>query len=179
MPPRGSRDQIPAAVLSHLLLGGGASRLYQKLVKETPLMSSLEGGVSWPLGDAWTYDGPALLTLFGPYKESTEARTVVAAIDATIADIARHGVPADELRRTQTKMVSDFYAGLELPASRATFLAVQQLFSGTTSLVGEFPARIAAVTSADLQRVAATYLTPANRTVVDRRPAARPGSPSP
>jgi predicted Zn-dependent peptidase len=28
------------------------------------------------------------------------------------------------------------------------------------------------VTSADLQRVAATYLTAANRTVVDRRPAA-------
>jgi hypothetical protein len=30
------------------------------------------------------------------------------------------------------------------------------------------------VTSADLQRVAAKYLTVANRTVVDRRPAAAP-----
>jgi predicted Zn-dependent peptidase len=35
------------------------------------------------------------------------------------------------------------------------------------------PGWIEGVTSADLQRVAATYLTKANRTVIDRKPAVK------
>jgi predicted Zn-dependent peptidase len=170
MPARGSRDHIPAAVLAHLLLSGEAARLYQRLVRDEALMPRLEGGLNWPFGDAWSYDGPSLLVLFGTYKTSTDAAAVVSAVDAVIAEIARHGVPVEELRRTEAKMISDFYASLEPPASRATFLAVQQLFSGRATLIGELPAQIEAVTSADLQRVAATYLTAANRTVIDRWP---------
>jgi predicted Zn-dependent peptidase len=36
--------------------------------------------------------------------------------------------------------------------------------------VNDLPGKIAAVTRADLARVASIYLTAANRTVVDRRP---------
>ena len=39
--------------------------------------------------------------------------------------------------------------------------------------MNDLPRKIAAVTSADLARVASTYLTAANRTVVDRRPEAK------
>jgi predicted Zn-dependent peptidase len=68
-------------------------------------------------------------------------------------------------------MVSDLYGQLELPLDRATALCLAQLFAGDAASVNDLPGKIAAVTSSDLARVAATYLTQANRTVVDRRPA--------
>ncbi len=171
MPARGTKDDIPAAVLGNLLAGGEASRLYLGLVKGRELLLGIEGGHNWPLDDAFTYEGPTLLTLFGLYKPDTTAKAVVAAVEAEIAAVAKGGVSAAELERTKTKMVSDLYGQLELPLDRATALCLAQLFAGDPASVNDLPGKIAAVTSADLARVAGTYLTAANRTVVDRRPA--------
>ncbi len=176
MPARGTEDDIPAAVLGNLLAGGEASRLYQGLVKGRELLLGIEGGHNWPLDDAFTYEGPTLFTLFGLYKPDTTAKEVVAAIDAEIAAIAKGSVSAAELERTKTKMVSDLYGQLELPLDRSVVLCLAQLFDGNAATVNDLPGRIAAVTSADLARVASTYLTAAHRTVVDRRPA--PAKPS-
>ncbi len=71
----------------------------------------------------------------------------------------------------KNKMRADFYAGLELPINRADALALAQLLLGDGNALNTIPADIDAVTVADLQRVAAKYLTAANRTVVDRQPA--------
>ena len=51
-------------------------------------------------------------------------------------------------------------------------LAKLQTLWGDASVVNKIPAWIEAVTSADIQRVARTYLTTANRTTIDRKPAA-------
>ena len=171
MPARGSRDHVPAAVLGDLLLNGEASRLYQGLVKGKELLLEVQGGMNWPLGDAWTFSGPTLLTVFGLYKPTTSARAVADAIQEEVQKIARQGVPAADLGRAKTKMRSDFYAGLELPIYRANSLALAQLLGGSAASLNEIPEKLDAVTSADLQRVASTYLTAANRTVVDRKPA--------
>jgi len=171
MPARGSRDHVAAAVLGDLLVAGEASRLYQGLVKGQELLLQVEGGVNWPLGDAWTYRGPTLLVLFGLYKPSTSARAVVDAIAAETRRIAQQGVPAAELDRVKTKMKSDYYSGLEMFIYRADAIALAQLLGGDASFVNEVPEKIGAVTVADLKRVAATYFTPANRTWVDRQPA--------
>jgi zinc protease len=175
MPARGSRDQVPAAVLGDLLVGGEASRLYLGLVKGKELMLNIEGGVNWPLGTPWSYDGPTLLVLFGLYKPDTTARTIVDAMNAEVERIAREGVPDAELARVKTKMRADFYSHLELPLNRADALAIQQALGGDAAVLNGIPARIDAVTSADLKRVASTYLTAANRTWVDRRPAPATG----
>ncbi len=180
MPARGSRDHAPAAVLGDLLVNGEASRLYQGLVKGKEMLIQVEGGMNWPLGNAWNFSGPTLLTVFGLYKPTTSAKAVVDAIQEEVQKIARQGVPAADLGRAKTKMRSDFYAGLELPIYRADSLAQAQLLSGSAASLNEIPAKLEAVTSADLQRVASTYLTAANRTVVDRKPApAASGAASP
>jgi zinc protease len=171
MPARGSGDHVPAAVLADLLVNGEASRLYQGLVKGKELLLQIQGGVNWPLGDAWTYRGPTLLVLFGLYKPTTRATAVVDAIGAEVERVARQGVPAAELDRVKTKMKSDYYSGLEMFINRADAIALAQLLGGDASFVNEIPGKIDAVTVADLKRVAAAYLTPANRTWVDRRPA--------
>jgi predicted Zn-dependent peptidase len=54
---------------------------------------------------------------------------------------------------------------------RADTLAKLQTLWGDAEVANKIPAWIDAVSSADVQRVAKTYLTHANRTVIDRKPA--------
>jgi predicted Zn-dependent peptidase len=93
-------------------------------------------------------------------------------VQQEIAKVAAQGVPAAEMQRVKTKMRSDFYSAIELPINRADALALAELLLGGADALNEIPAQVEAVTSQDLQRVAAKYLTVPNRTVVDIRAAA-------
>jgi predicted Zn-dependent peptidase len=171
LPMNIGRDYAALVVLGDVLLNGDASRLYQALVKGKELMLQVQGGVNFPFESPWRNAGPTLLSYFGLYKPDADAKAVVAAAQAEIDGIAAAGVPAAELARVKTKMRSDFYAGVELPINRADALAIAQLLYGDANALNTIPADIEAVTAADLRRVAARYLTAANRTVVDRTPA--------
>ncbi|PJJ97194.1 peptidase M16 [Lysobacteraceae bacterium NML91-0213] len=171
MPARGSADHAPMAVLSQLLAGGDASRLYQGLVKGREQLLNLDGGMGWPLGHAWDYDGPTLMTLFALYKPDVDPDAVLAAIDEEIARIVSEGVPEETLAAAKTKMLADYVNALEPFISRADELAKAQLLWGDAQTLNRVPEWVQAVTVADVQRVARTYLTEANRTVIDRVPA--------
>jgi predicted Zn-dependent peptidase len=168
LPPRGSADQLPLAVLSELLVGGEASRLYLGLVRGRKLLSKVEGGAGWPEEDAFGYEGPTLLTIHGLYKD--EAAPVIAAIDEEIARLVKEGPSDDELRRVKAKLRGDFYLALEPFLERATQLAVAQEVWGDARRYLALPEQIDAVSAADVQRVAARYLTAGNRSIIDRRP---------
>src|SRR5512133_1344216 len=172
MPARGSKDHASAAVLAELLIGGDASRIYLGLVKGKELLLNASGGLNFPLGGAWDYDGQTLFSLFSLYKPNADADKVLAAIDEILAAVAKQGVPPAELERTKTKMLADFYAGLEIPLSRADALAKAQALWGSAAQLNEIPKLIEGVTVEDLKRVAATYLTHPNRTVIDYHAAA-------
>jgi len=176
MPARGSRDQAPMAVLGSVLAGDDASRLYQSLVKRRQIALNIEP--LYGLTDPWSYNGPTLYTLFAMYKPDSSADAVLAAIDEEVANIAKNGVDAATLKRVKTKMLADWYNGLEPFIDRADALAVLQTLWGDANVVNKIPTLIEGVTSADLQRVAKTYLTRANRTVIDRRPAASGPAPA-
>ena len=60
MPPRNTHDAVVAAVTGELLHNGQASRLYQYLVKEKQKAISVDGGVNWPLGNPFEFNGPTL-----------------------------------------------------------------------------------------------------------------------
>ncbi|HZM68951.1 MAG TPA: pitrilysin family protein [Candidatus Cryosericum sp.] len=172
LPAPDSPDYVAAAVLGDLLAGGGdASRLYQKLVKTDQVLLQVSGGVNWPLGTPFTNNGPILMLVFGLYKPNTDAAAVTAAIQKEADAIASAGVPPAELQRTKTKMMADFYSVMERLVNRADILAIRQTFTGNAATINQVPAQIGAVTSDDLKRVAATYLTVANRSSVDRQPA--------
>ncbi len=172
MPARGSKDQIPMMVLSQLLVGDDASRFYQGLVKGRELLLNIEGGANFPLGDGSDYAGPALLGLFALYKPNATPQQVLAAIDEEIGKVASDGVDAATLARVKTKMLSDWYGGLEPFVDRANTLAKLQTLWGDANVANEMPGWIEAVSSDDIRRVARTYLTDANRSVIVRRPAA-------
>jgi zinc protease len=177
MPDRRAKDQVAAAVLGTVLAGGDASRLYLALVKGKELALNADGGLNFPLGGPWDYQGPTLFGLLAIYKPQYTAQQLVEVVEAEVGRIVREGVPAEELARVKTKLEADLVAGMELPLRRAMALSLAQLFDGDPGSVNALPARIAAVTSADVQRVAAAYLTATNRTVIDRRPAPPPAAP--
>lgn len=179
MPARGSTDQVPMMVLSQLLVGDDASRFYQGLVKGRELLLNIQGGVNFPLGDGSDYAGPALLGLFALYKPNATPQQVLTAIDEEIGKVATSGVDAATLARVKTKMLSDWYGGLEFFMNRADTLAKLQTLWGDAKVANQMPGWIEAVTAADLQRVARTYLTDANRSVIVRRPAAAVAAPAP
>ncbi len=175
MPDRGSKDQAPMAVLGALLAGGDASRLYQGLVKGREL--ALNADSLYGLTSAWEYNGPTLFTVFALYKPETDADAVLKAIDEEIATVARQGVDEATLARVKTQLLAEWYGGLEMFLDRADTLAKLQTLWGDAAVANRIPGWIEAVTSADLQRVAKTYLTTANRTVIDRKPAAMLAAP--
>jgi predicted Zn-dependent peptidase len=170
MPDRGSKDQAPMAVLGALLGGGDASRFYQGLVKGRELALNVES--LYGLTSEWEYDGPTLFTVFAMYKPSTDADTVLKGMDEEIARVAREGADDATLARVKTQLLAGWYNNLESFQDRADVLAKLQTLWGDAKVANQVPGWIQSVTSDDLKRVAATYLTPANRTVIDRKPAA-------
>ncbi|MHB1059554.1 MAG: M16 family metallopeptidase [Rhodanobacter sp.] len=176
MPARGSKDQVPMMVLSQLLVGDNASRFYQGLVKGRELLLNINGGVNFPLGDGSDYAGPTLLGLFALYKPNATPAQVLAAMDEEIGKVASDGVDDATLARLKTKMLSDWYGGLESFLGRADTLAKLQTLWGDANVANRMPGWIEAVSSDDIRRVAKTYLTDANRSVIVRRPVAAAAS---
>jgi zinc protease len=128
------------------------------------------------LTSPWEYDGPTLFTIFALYKPNSSADALLAAMDEEIAKVVAEGVDDATLKRVKTRMLADWYNGLESFMGRADTLAKLQTLWGDAKVANQIPGWIDAVSSADVQRVAKTYLTKANRTVIDRKPAPAPAA---
>ncbi|MEO5596337.1 MAG: insulinase family protein, partial [Lysobacteraceae bacterium] len=168
MPARGTADHVPMVMLSELLAGGDASRLYQRLVKGDALVVQLDSFIG--AGSPWEFDGPSLFTLQAVYKYEATADQLLLAIDQEIASVADQGVDDARLQSLKTRMLADWYDGLEGFMDRADTLANLQAIWGDANIANRIPEWIDGVTWADLQRVTRTYLTHANRSEIDRRP---------
>jgi zinc protease len=176
MPARGSKDSVVAAVAGELLHNGQASRLYQALVKEKETAISVDGGLNWPLGNPFEYNGPTLMTSFMVAPPKMQEQTLLASYDAVIADLADKGPSAAELDRIRAKMRSDWYDELEIPISRASALSHAVLFDGNPDIVSRVPDEIGTVSAADIQSFAKKYLVKTNRTIIWRVPESKPDS---
>jgi len=177
MPARGSKDQAPMAVLGELLGGGDASIFYQGLVKGREVALNLD--TLYGLTSPWEFDGPTLFTVFALYKPTSNADALLKAMDEEIAKVVANGVDAPTLKRVKTRMLANWYNTLESFINRADTLAKLQTLWGDANVVNKIPGWIEGVTSEDIQRAARTYLTQANRTVIDRKPVAKPAAPAP
>jgi predicted Zn-dependent peptidase len=171
MPPRHSPDALTAAVTGELLHNGQASRFYQTLVKDKQVALSADGGVNWPLGTPFEYNGPTLMTSFIVYPPNVTEEQLLAAYNATIKDLIDKGPSQQDVDRIVTKMRSDFYANLEVPIDRASVLSHAVLFDGSFEHVYEIPDELAKVTPAQIRGFAAKYLVATNRTIINRVPA--------
>jgi zinc protease len=171
MPPRHSPDALAGAVTGELLHNGQASRLYQALVKEKQVALSVDGGLNWPLGTPYEFNGPTLMTSFIVYPPNVAEDKVLAAYDSTIKELIDKGPSQQDLDRIVAKMRSDWYDQLEMPISRASALSHAVLFDGDFERVYQIPEDLAKVTPAQIRAFAAKYIVSTNRTIMNRVPA--------
>jgi len=175
MPERNSKDAIVGAVVGDLLHNGDASLLYQQLVKQDKDAVSVSGGLNWPLGNPFEFNGPTLLTTFIVSPPGTTMDAVLKSVDTVVNKLATDGPTAAELARVVTKMRSDLFDQMEAPIDRASLLAHATLFDGKPDRVNRIPSELAAVTPDQVKAFTKKYLVPNNRTIIERGPAAASG----
>ncbi len=175
VPPRMSREFFALSLLDPLLVGDESARLYQALIKQRQVATSMYGGLNL-LGSNFDVNGPMLYTLRIDYKGERTGKEILAAVDEVIGTIQRDGITAAELDRARTAFKSMFFEEMEggmIPGfGKSNLLGAFALFDGDAGRINTILPELDKVTPADVQRVARTWLVPTNRTSIDRRPVA-------
>ena len=166
MPGRFHKDYYSIELLSDIMSRGQSSRLYQKMVKEKEIFTSIS---SFTMG---TID-PGLLVVSGRVKDGIKLEEAEKELDAVMQQIIDEGVQPAELEKVKNQA----YATLEFDQvevmNRAMNLAFAAL-SGNANFVNQEEARIKEVTQADVQRVAKEILKENNSSILYYRSKAKP-----
>lgn len=158
--PMVALDSILAGASSFNLFGGGtsnkSSRLYRALV-ESGLAAGISGGLSA------TVD-PFLYILSATVRSGQTPEAVEAALDREIDRARNEAVSEEELAKAVKQARAMFAFGAESASSIGFWLGYTEIFD-TYRWFENYLDRLAAVTTADVQRVAQKYLARTNRTV--------------
>ncbi len=154
--PTGHRDEPALQVLSYLL-NGQSGRLNRSLVLDQKVATAAG---AFPYSRRYAGN----LVLYGVAAGDRRPEEVEQAVYREIEKLQKEAVPAAELRKAKNQAQADAFRKLENNEALATQLAVADA-SGSLKAFLDQPGRIEAVGAADVQRVAATYLTRENRSV--------------
>lgn len=168
MPVRTDRDAVPLLVLGELLHNGRASRLYRGLVEGRQIATEMSGGFNPFQGGAF-YDGTTLFLSRIGYRREVSHDEILSAFDEEVERVAREGVEESELARVKTKVLADWYAGLEPRLGLAVEAAQATAFDGGPEALLALPGEVEAVTAEDLGRAAA-WLAPGARAAIAKVP---------
>jgi predicted Zn-dependent peptidase len=163
VPPSVAPEDDALSVLATVLSGGRSSRFYEQIVRQKQLAS----GASAFKGDS---RGPGLFRVVASVAPGKAVADVEAAVYEEIEKV-KNGTIADwEIEKARASARSSFIGGLRSSLNRAITLSQYAIFYDDPGRINTRAERIAAVTAADVQRAARTYLTPENRTVVITNP---------
>ena len=168
MPPRNTTAYFAMGLLTEILVNGDDSRLHQALVSDAGLTAGISGGINWPLGNMFNYNGPMLWSSWLVHDASTEPDSILALIDREIERIQREGVSPEDLARAKVKLRSGFYdtVGGTFGLGRADLLASFALFDDDPARINRVLDRFEGITPGLIRRTAQRVLTPENRTVI-------------
>ena len=159
-PTIGHPDDFVFDVIDEVLTEGVTSRLYSTLVRDKRLAASVMSDTNYPGVRA-----PNLFVIAAtPLAPHTTAE-VESAIYEELERLKTEPISAKEFERVLNGLDADLVRSLRSNSGLASQLAFYQTVAGSWRYVLNARARIAAVTPADVQRVAAQYLTKPNRTV--------------
>jgi predicted Zn-dependent peptidase len=179
-PARRTPDWHALAMLDQALHGGRAGRIHRRLVLEKQIAVDSEGGIHYPMGDVFDYNGPMLMTTRLLHKPECSAEQTLAEFDSIIREVQEQGLGEAELEQVKVKFRSDYFSTLEagmggyLPRfGLMHYLACFTLFDNDPGLVHSILDGFQAVTPAQAQAAAQKYLLPRNRAIVLRVPVAK------
>ena len=139
-------------VLAHVIGSGTNSRLYRTLV--------VDKGIALNAGAY--YSGTALdygkFGVFGTPKPGVTLHQVEDGIDAVLADVVAHGITAEELDRSRTKLIADAVYAQDNQATLARWYGEALTTGQSVDMVKGWPDRIRAVTADAVQDAAKQWL---------------------
>jgi zinc protease len=161
-------DDDALGVLSTILAGGRSSRLFETIVRQR----QLSPGISAGKGES---RGPGLLRVVATLSPGQDMAALESAVDAEIERVKTGAIADWEMEKARSSARRALVSSLQSSLQRAILLSQYALFYDDPGLINTRADRLAAVTAADVQRVARRYLTPQNRTVVITNPRAAAG----
>jgi predicted Zn-dependent peptidase len=180
VPPRRSSDWYALALADRALHEGRAGRLYRSLVLQRQMALETAGGIHYPMGDVFDYNGPMQMVTRILHKPEYSSEQVIAAFDEVIGGLRERPLPSAELEQLKVKLRSDYYSMLEgglgshVPRfGLMHYLACFTLFDGDPGLVNSALEGFLRVTPEEVLAASVRVLRPANRSIVLRLPAAK------
>jgi zinc protease len=163
IPAVGSPDDEALSVLSTVLSSGRSSRLYEAIVRQKELSTGVFAGPS-------QQRGVGLFRFQGTLAPGKSMDDLEAAIWEEVEKVKKGPIADFEIEKARNAARRSLVGTLQSSLSRAIVMAENALFFNDPGRINMRPQRIAAVTAADVQRVANQYLVPESRTVVITNP---------
>ena len=158
-PALGDADHATLTVLSELLFGGRASRLYRTLVVDQELATDLRGWVS-------TFRDPGLFECWATARENHTTREIQAVMDEGFARAKADVVAEDDLARAKARLELGALQQLETIPGKAEQLGFYETVLGEPAHAFRRVEAYRRTTVGDVRRVARRYLVDEARTIV-------------
>jgi predicted Zn-dependent peptidase len=153
-------DNAVYEIISRLLSDGRTSRLYKSLVEKQRLALNAQGQSGFP-GDKY----PNLMLFYALTAPGHTVDELATGLRQEIENLRNQPITAVELRRVKTQARADLLRSLDSNAGMAQLLLEYEVKTGSWQNLFKQLDEIAAVTPADVQRVAKATFTPENRTI--------------
>ncbi|WP_082803808.1 pitrilysin family protein [Anabaena sp. 4-3] len=153
-------DNAVYDIIGSLLSNGRTSRLYKSLVEQQRLALNAQGFSGFP-GDKY----PNLMLFYALTAPGRTVDEVGAGLRQEIEKLKTEPVTASELERVKTQARAGLLRSLDSNMGMAQQLLEYQVKTGSWRNLFQQLDDIAAVTPADIQRVAKATFTPENRTI--------------
>ncbi|MFT5453344.1 MAG: zinc protease, partial [Enterobacterales bacterium] len=151
-------DYYPLSMLASILGDGNSSRLHRGLVNDKQVATNVYAFLPE------SFD-PNLFSIYAIGVRDVSAENLERGIIEQINSIIDKGVTQRELDKVKNQAQVNFYRSLATINGKSNTLGTYELFFGSYKEMFKATDRMSAVTIADIQRVAKTYLRRANRTV--------------
>ncbi len=163
VPPAGSPDSSALDVLSDVLSSGRSSRFNQVIVREKQLATNAGAG-------AQDSRGPGLFQVSATVAPGKTPADVEAALYDEIEKVKAGPIADWEIEKAHNGARRNQAGAATSTLTRAIQLGEYALFYNDPNLINTRTGKILKVTAADVQRVAAKYLTKENRSVITTAP---------
>jgi len=159
VPESKHKDRPSLELLVTMLARGQSSRLYKRMIDQEQLLVSINANLRE------SFDPTLLIFLMQPRSGVDPARAEKALFEE-IDRLQAAEAPGQELRKAKNQFLADYYRQLlKTIAGRANLIGAAEVFLGDYKRIFELPQDIEAVTPAEIQRAAKTYLAEQNRTI--------------
>jgi zinc protease len=165
-PALGDADHTTLSVLSEVLFGGRAARLYRSLVVEMELATDIRGWVS-------TFRDPGLFECWATARAEHTTKDIQRVMDQAFERVCNEVVSEEELARAKARLELGLLQQLDTIPGKAEQIGFFETVLGEPAHAFQRVEAYRRVTVGDLRRVARRYLATGGRTIVRVVPEAK------